>query len=149
MWTPGALASNTFAYAHDIWRVVETQFRAATMRITDTLAEQAALERVLERTKPPLPPECIGLDFLLAAPFRYAPYPTGSRFRRADQPEGAFYASEVVETAIAETAFHRLPLLRRIAHYKIPVAANRTYGVQRVMPDPPAHRPHPPAARPR
>lgn len=108
MWTPGALASEARDYRHDIWRVVETQYKTATLRLTDTLAEQTALERVLERTKPPIPPECAGLNFLLAAPFRYAPYPMGSRFRRAGQPEGAFYASETVETAIAETAFHRL-----------------------------------------
>lgn len=120
MWTPGALASEARAYRHDIWRVVETQYKTATLRLTDTLAEQAALERVLERTKPPIPPECAGLDFLLAAPFRYAPYPMGSRFRRAGQPEGAFYASETVETAIAETAFHRLLFLAESPATKFP-----------------------------
>jgi RES domain len=108
MWTPDALVSEARPYRGDIWRVVENQYKVATVRITDTLEEQALLESILERSKPPLPPECEGLDFLLATPFRYAPYPFGSRFRRADQPEGAFYAAETAETAIAETAFHRL-----------------------------------------
>jgi hypothetical protein len=78
------------------------------MRITDTLEEQAILESLIEEVKPLVPPECRGLHYLLYTPFRYAPYPHGSRFRRARQREGAFYASERVETAIAETAFYRL-----------------------------------------
>jgi hypothetical protein len=108
MWTPGALASEARPYAGALWRVVETQYKTATLRITDTLEEQEILERALETSKPPLPPDCADLHYLLAAPFRYAPYPHGSRFRRAQQPEGVFYASEAVETAIAETAFYRL-----------------------------------------
>ena len=50
----------------------------------------------------------MGLDYLLATPFRYAPYPHGSRFRRARQRQGCFYGSERVETAVAEAAFYYL-----------------------------------------
>jgi hypothetical protein len=107
-WTPDALASEARPYAADIWRVVESQYKAATVKITDSLEEQELLERILERSKPPVPSECDRLHFLLATPFRYAPYPYGSRFRRARQREGAFYAAEKVETAIAETAFYRM-----------------------------------------
>lgn len=107
MWTADALASEAKPYRHDIWRVVESQYIASTMRITDSLEEQAILEEVLEESKPVMPPACAGLDYLLSTPFRYRPYPYGSRFRRAGQEEGAFYASEHVETAIAETAYYR------------------------------------------
>jgi hypothetical protein len=107
MWTADALASEATPYRQDIWRVVESQYIASTMRITDSLEEQAILEEVLEESKPVMPPACAGLDYLLATPFRYRPYPFGSRFRRAGQEEGAFYASERVETAIAETAYYR------------------------------------------
>lgn len=107
-WTPAALSSEVRRYARSIWRVVEAQHRASTMRITDTLAEQAILEELIEEVQPPVPPACQGLHYLLYTPFRYASYPHGSRFRRARQREGAFYASERVETAIAETAFYRL-----------------------------------------
>ena len=55
-----------------------------------------------------------GLHPLLAAPFRYAPYPKGSRFRRANQREGAFYAAESVITAVAEMAFYRFLFLFRL-----------------------------------
>ena len=42
-----------------------------------------------------MPAECRHLHYLLATPFRYgAPYPRGSRFRRAGMTEGVFYASE-------------------------------------------------------
>jgi hypothetical protein len=51
----------------------------------------------------------VGLHYLLATPFRYgAPYPTGSRFRRAGFTPGVFYGSAAPATAVAETAFHRL-----------------------------------------
>jgi hypothetical protein len=62
----------------------------------------------LEDSKPPIPEECRHLNFLLFTPFRYGPYPNGSRFRRAGLTPGVFYASEFPETAAAETAFHRL-----------------------------------------
>ena len=79
------------------------------MALVDTLAEQHLLEELLERSKPPVPPECRGLHYLLATPFRYgAPYPAGSRFRRAGLTPGVFYASQAPETAVAEMAFHRL-----------------------------------------
>jgi hypothetical protein len=78
------------------------------MRLTDTLAEQMLLEDILNRSKPPIPEECTGFHYLIYTPFRYAPYPVGSRFRRAGQREGAFYGSEKIKTAIAEIAFYRL-----------------------------------------
>ncbi len=108
MWTAGALACEARRYAGAVWRVVETQYKSATMRLTDSLEEQALLEAILEESKPPVPDDCRRLDFLLYTPFRYAPYPFGSRFRRAGQREGAFYAAEMVETAIAEAAFYQL-----------------------------------------
>ena len=108
MWTPSALVSEARPYSGDIWRVVEAQHRVATMRLTDTLDEQRLLEELIDEVKPQVPGSCRHLDWLLSTPFRYAPYPNGSRFRRAGQREGAFYASETVGTALAEMAFHRL-----------------------------------------
>jgi hypothetical protein len=79
------------------------------MKLTDTLEEQAILERLLEETKPSIPPDCERLNFLLMTPFRYSRQnPWGSRFRRPYAEAGVFYASERAETAIAETVFHRL-----------------------------------------
>jgi hypothetical protein len=91
------------------WRLVEAQHHVPTMKLVDTLAEQSALESIIEETKPRIPPDCAGLHYLLATPFRYgAPYPAGSRFRRAGLTAGVFYASRERETAVAEMAFHRL-----------------------------------------
>ena len=79
------------------------------MKLTDSLEEQAILEDLIEETKPPVPPDCAGLDFLLMTPFRYSRQnPWGSRFRRPNAEAGVFYAAERAETAIAETVFHRL-----------------------------------------
>jgi hypothetical protein len=108
MWTPSALASEARPFGDAVWRVVEAQHRVATVRLTDSLEEQAVLEELIEETKPAMPLECAGLDWLLATPFRYLPYPHGSRFRRARQREGAFYAAAGIETAFAEMAFYRI-----------------------------------------
>jgi len=103
------LSSSARRAAGKIWRVVEPQHRIATAKLTDTLGEQNLLEEVIERTKPAIPPECKHLDFLLFTPFRYdAPYPRGSRFRKAGRTPGVFYSSENPDTAIAETCFHQL-----------------------------------------
>ena len=107
-WTAVALKSSAVASRRRGWRVVEAQSKISTMKLTDTLDEQAALERLIEDTKPRVPEECRHLGYLLLTPFRYAPYPHDSRFRRAGSSDGVFYAAESVETAIAEAAFHRL-----------------------------------------
>jgi hypothetical protein len=78
------------------------------MKLTDNSADQKLLEQLIDRTKPPIPAECKHLDFLMFTPFRYAPYPKGSRFRRAGLTDGVFYAAHGPETAIAEICFYRL-----------------------------------------
>lgn len=103
--------------------MVESQSRAATLPLTDTLEEQALLEQLIEEVKPPFPPECQGLHYLLATPFRYAPYPFGSRFRRAGQREGVFYGARRIETAAAELAFYRLLFFRDSPDMKLPSRA--------------------------
>lgn len=123
MWTRDALVSEIAPYDAVVWRVIETQYKAATMRLTDTLDEQHILEMVLEESKPSLPDDCAHLDFLLATPFRYAPYPFGSRFRRANQSDGAFYGAEVVDTAVAEAAFYRLLFYVESPDAKLPANA--------------------------
>jgi len=112
IWTPAALRSEAQPRSGECWRLVEAQHRVSTMKLVDTLEEQALLEEELERTKPPGPPECRHLDYLLATPFRYGRYPGSSRFRREGMTPGVFYASEEVGTAVAETAFYRLLFFR-------------------------------------
>ncbi|MGE3956877.1 MAG: RES family NAD+ phosphorylase [Vicinamibacterales bacterium] len=108
-WTPAALSRERRALEGTCWRIVESQNRVSTMKLVDTLEDQALLEELLEPTKPPVPAECRHLDFLLFTPFRYdAPYPKGSRFRAAGFTPGVFYGSESADTAVAEMTFHRL-----------------------------------------
>lgn len=108
IWTPDALRSEARPLGGNCWRLVEAQHRASTMKLVDTLEEQALLEEELERTKPPGPPECSGLHYLLSTPFRYGRYPGSSRFRREGYSQGVYYAAEQPETAVAETVFYRL-----------------------------------------
>ncbi len=108
-WTVSALASERHLYSGTAWRVVESQNKATTWRLTETFAEQDRLEQLLEASKPPYPPNCTHLDYLLKTPFRYRPpNPHGSRFRRPHDPRGIFYAAETQRTAISEAAFYRV-----------------------------------------
>lgn len=109
IWTPAALLSEKRAVSGNWWRLVEAQHHVSTMKLVDTIEEQSLLEDILETSKKTFPPECQGLDYLLATPFRYgSAYPHGSRFRRAGFTEGVYYAALKVETALAEMAFYRL-----------------------------------------
>src|SRR5688572_4349269 len=109
IWTPDALSSEATPSSGHCWRVVEAQHQVSTTRLTDTLEEQRRLETLIDGAKPRIPEDCRHLHFLLYTPFRYgAPYPRGSRFRRAGHTPGVFYGSEAPETAAAEVAFARL-----------------------------------------
>jgi hypothetical protein len=91
--------------ARRLWRGVEAQHLVATMKLVDSLAEQDALEQILEDSKPPLPAAAATQPYLLATPFRYrSPYP--SRFRRAQEP-GIWYGAEDKQTACIEVAHWR------------------------------------------
>lgn len=123
-WTPAALSSSARPYWGTPWRLVEAQHRVSTLRLVDTLAEQQLLEEILDESKPVVPAECQGLDYLLSTPFRYgAPYPHGSRFRRAGKTLGVFYAAETVETAIAELAFYRVLFFAESPQTELPEGA--------------------------
>lgn len=89
----------------DLWRAVEAQHVVSTMRLVDTLEEQAVLEDILEATKPDVPAAAAKLDYLLFTPFRY-PSPFASRFRAIGDP-GIFYGAETVRTACAELGYWR------------------------------------------
>lgn len=107
IWTADALRFEARPFAGPAWRFVEAQHRVSTLKLVDNLAEQATLEDILEETKPLVPEDCRHLDYLLATPFRYRPYPKGSRFRRAGVSPGVWYGAERPETAAAEMVFYR------------------------------------------
>jgi len=74
--------------------MVESQHIAGTMKLVDSLAEQDLLESLLEASKPRHGADAVGLDYLLATPFRYDPRRGGSRFRGETDP-GVFYGAEL------------------------------------------------------
>ena len=105
-WTPRAVASEAKTCELTLWRAVEAQHVVATRALVDSLAEQEVLESVLEASKPPVPTQCAGFDYLLYTPFRYPPPPRGSRFRGCDDP-GVWYGAEAVRTSCAEIGYWR------------------------------------------
>ena len=106
-WTQDALQSELRPLQVPAWRLVEAQHVVSTLSLVDNLDEQNLLEDILEETKPPVPAECRHLDYLLSTPFRYRPYPYGSRFRKAGLTPGVWYGAEQPETAVAEMVFYR------------------------------------------
>lgn len=108
-------------YAATVWRLVEAQHRISTNRLAASAEDQALLEQLVEEVKPALPPAARNLHYLLATPFRYG-YAKPSRFRRAGERPGIFYASEHVRTAIAETAYWRLHFFSRSPGFAPPAS---------------------------
>ncbi|MBC7619070.1 MAG: RES family NAD+ phosphorylase [Candidatus Saccharibacteria bacterium] len=105
VWQPEWVQKHTVGLAMDAFRLVETQYIAATMMLVDSAQEQDLLEQMLEVSKPPMPPTGQGVHYLLAAPFRYLPQ-TGSRFRAINAP-GIWYGADDPFSACAEIAYWR------------------------------------------
>jgi hypothetical protein len=112
-------AKHFVAYDKTVWRMVEAQHRISTNRLAANADDQALLERLVELVKPPLPAAARHLHYLLSTPFRYG-YAKSSRFRRAGERPGIFYASETIATAVAETAYWRLLFFSRSPDFKPP-----------------------------
>ena len=89
-----------------VLRLVESQEQVATNQLVGSLARQAALEEMLERTKPPLRKGTERFHYLLATPFRYPPLKHGSSFGRRTEPS-LFYGSQQTRTVLAEAAYYR------------------------------------------
>lgn len=109
------------------WRVVEAQHVVATRKLVDSDGEQHLLEELIERAKPPVPPEpeFEELHYLLSTPFRYPPLPYGSRFgTRAER--GLWYGGEALRTAFAEAAYYRLVFLEGTEAELEPVVVDLT-----------------------
>lgn len=98
----------------EIFRIVESQEEVATLGLVDNLAEQAELERLLDKTKPPLPATRAPLHYLLTTPFRYPPLRYGSRFGHRFEPS-LFYGSTQQTTLFAEAAYYRFVFLEGMA----------------------------------
>ncbi|MGY2736542.1 RES family NAD+ phosphorylase [Sphingomonas sp. UYP23] len=123
-------------YAAKVWRLVEAQHRISTNRLAANVDDQSLLEQLIDDVKPVMPVAARGLHYLLGTPFRYG-YAKASRFRRAGERPGIFYASEHVATAVAETAYWRLLFFSRspgfvppttvVEHsaFTVPVAVDR------------------------
>lgn len=110
-WMPPAVSSEARLWQGSVWRMVEAQHVASTMKIVDTPAEQDLLETLLESSKPAQPATAQTIDYLLATPFRYNPLRGGSRFRALTDP-GVFYGAETVRTASAELGYWRWRFLQ-------------------------------------
>lgn len=91
------------------WRGVETQYIAASMKLVDSLEEQALLEELLETSKPDISRAPPGQHYLLLSPFRYFPQHS-SRFRPAHH-SGLWYGSSTLEGACSKIAYWRMRFL--------------------------------------
>lgn len=109
IWTRCAGDSELRSLQLSPWRVVEAQHQVSTRKLVDTAEEQALLEELIDRVKPP---DLTGgrLHYLLFTPFRYPPLPHGSRFG-GRRERGIWYGSMERRTAFAEVAYYRFVFL--------------------------------------
>lgn len=106
LWGACADALQIVPLGGELLRMVESQQQVATLSLVDDLAEQAVLEDLLERSKPPLAPGSERLHYLLATPFRYPPLRHGSRFGGRFEPS-LFYGARSLAPLLAEAAYYR------------------------------------------
>lgn len=105
---------NKESYFCSTYRIVETQEYAATTELVDNLDEQHLLEEMLDEVKPPYREYSEQLHYLISTPFRYPPLLHGSRFGSITMPS-YFYASENIDTMLAECAYYRFVFLAGMA----------------------------------
>jgi hypothetical protein len=108
-------------------RIVEEQYRISTDRLTSGPAEQDVLEGLVEEVKPTMPAAAMSLHHLLGTPFRYG-YSKASRFRRANDRPGIFYASETESTAVAEAAYYAMRFFAAAPGVTLPTTTIERFG---------------------
>ena len=126
-WTPAAPPLRPAA-RRPCLALSRSAHQVSTLKLMDSLAEQAALEDILEATKPPVPAECRHLDYLLPTPFRYRPYPEGSRFRPAGLRPGSGMGRAPGDR-VGRDGLLPLPLLRRVPRNTLSGRPRRVHGV--------------------
>lgn len=128
IWTPAEVSSEARFERREAWRVVEAQHVVSTMKLVDSLSEQALLEEVVEERKPPMPADAEGLHYLLSTPFRYSPLPGGSRFRGEGDP-GVWYGAERMTTAAAEMSYWRWRFMQDAGFERLPSTQYSAFSV--------------------
>ena len=98
--------------------------QTGTLRLVDTVEEQAALDALIDGTGSHAP-KLGHLHELLAWPFRRPPRETGSRFRGPGDP-GVWYGALEVDTALAECGYWRWRFARA-AGLEIPSTAQQVF----------------------
>jgi hypothetical protein len=114
-------------YSHRVLRIVEEQHKISTDRLTDGPAEQDVIERLVEEVKPTMPAAAVSLHHLLGTPFRYG-YGKATRFRRANERPGIFYASEAEPTAVAEAAYYAMRFFSAAPGVELPTTTIERFG---------------------
>ncbi|NTW47228.1 MAG: RES family NAD+ phosphorylase, partial [Chlorobaculum sp.] len=128
IWTPAEVSSEARFERFEAWRVVEAQHVVSTMKLVDSLSEQALLEEIVDERKPSLPAEVAGLHYLLSTPFRYPPLPGGSRFRGEADP-GVWYGAERMTTAAAEMSYWRWRFMQDAGFERLPSTQYSAFSV--------------------
>lgn len=124
---PAPSAKDFRIYSHRVLRIVEEQYKISTDRLTASPAEQEVLERLVEEVKPTMPATAILLHHLLGTPFRYG-YWKETRFRRAKERPGIFYASETEPAAVAEAAYYAMRFFSAAPGVILPVTTIERFG---------------------
>lgn len=124
---PSPSVGDLRGYSRRVLRIVEEQYKISTDRLTDGPLEQDVLERLVEEVKPTMPKDARSLHHLLGTPFRYG-YHKATRFRRANERPGIFYASEHERTAVSEAAFYAMRFFSAAPGVELPTTTIERFG---------------------
>ncbi len=131
IWTQRAVGSEAFRAQRRLWRAVEAQHIASTLRLVANVEEQLLLERLLEQAKPPLPAEAGGPALFTghSLPLFLARRLAFSRLRRLrDLVRRGGAAHGLRGTGVLAVA---IPARQRRTRFPGPVSANRVQGGHR------------------
>lgn len=93
-----------------VFRLIESQEKAATLNLVSSMDEQFELECLLDKAKPLYRPGTEKMHYLLKTAFRYPPLRYGSRFGSKNELS-FYYASETELTCLIESAYYRFIIL--------------------------------------
>jgi len=122
------------SYENEVYRIVEGQYFIATRKLVDSDDEHDILEEIIDQSKPAVVTHNSRgkLHYLLYTPFRYPPLRSGGRFHTRIE-QSIFYASEKLETAMAEVSYGRLAFLHHSEAKFQPMQVPYTHFVTKVQ----------------
>ena len=139
IWTRDALSSEAIVLAGRCWRLVEAQHRVSTLKVVDTLEEQALLEELIEETKAVIPARMQALALSARYPLSLCcGLSQGIAFSARGKNGGRLLCVRGGRHGCRRNGFLSSALLCRVAGHAVAAERSRMYPLLRRNSRPPA-----------